>query len=117
MTGSETAGQAELRWPASAWAASAPESYLLLHHQRRPVAKEALKLGILELLARRALQLVEVERSGLFGRRSRASVLVAGRPAGTVSYGPVPDALQDVFDAQRPRHEPLWGAGSEGELR
>ncbi|HVG98656.1 MAG TPA: hypothetical protein VNK05_17245, partial [Chloroflexota bacterium] len=56
----ETAAPPDLRWPASAWAASAPESYLLLHYQRRPEAREALKLGILELLARRALHLVEV---------------------------------------------------------
>ena len=59
------------QWPASPWAASAPESYLLLHFQRRPEGKEALKLGILELLARHRLRLVEVERHGALRARAR----------------------------------------------
>ena len=52
-----------MEWPASPWPASAPESHLLLHFSK-PDAKQALKLAVLELVARGWLQLVEVRGQG-----------------------------------------------------
>jgi hypothetical protein len=104
-----------LEWPASPWPASAPESYLLLHFQRRPQGKEALKLGILELLARHRLRLVDVERKGLLGRRSQASSLIWGTPPHGAPLGPALAPLWDLFQGLPPRRESLWGAGPEGE--
>ncbi|HEX2515590.1 MAG TPA: hypothetical protein VH257_12860, partial [Chloroflexota bacterium] len=108
---------AGLEWPASPWEASAPESYLLLHFQRRPEGKEALKLGLLELLARHRLRLVEVERQGLFGRRTKTSSLIWGTPPDgrPATLGTALAHLWDVYQEMRPRRESLWGSGPQGE--
>src|SRR5918995_530779 len=104
-----TAAPAGLEWPASPWGASAPESYLLLNFQRRPEGKEALKLGILELLARHRLRLVEVERKGFLGRRAQASSLIWGTPPDGPPDGK-PFALGTAL-------APLWDVYQEQAVR
>lgn len=85
---------AALEWSATPWEPSAPESYLLLHFQR-PEPKEALKLAMLELIARHRFRLEEVEQRGFFGRRHKGSVLVHGTSDAPLS--PVLDFLWTVF--------------------
>lgn len=101
-----------LEWPASPWPASAPESYLLLHFSK-PDAKHALKLAVLELVARGWLQLIEVQKSGAFGRKSKDSVLSWGKRAS--AGGSLPPALEplwQVFDELVARSFTPWpGAG------
>lgn len=94
-----------LEWPASAWGPSAPESYLLLHFQR-PEPKEALKLGILELIARRRLRLVEVVQRGLLGRTHKGSVLAQGASGAPLS-APL-ELLWGVFRSQQARTFLIW---------
>ena len=64
-------------WPTTRWELASPESYVLLHGADR-LDGEPFKLAVLELVGRRALKLVEVEESGLFGMRNRVSVLATG---------------------------------------
>lgn len=58
------------RWPAKPWELTAPESYVLLHG-RKASGLEALKLALVELVARRALLLEPVEVMELRGRMRR----------------------------------------------
>lgn len=64
-------------WPATAWALTAPESYVLLHGPEAS-GRETFKLALLELVARGTLRLVEVGGAGGFGRGRRVSVLAPG---------------------------------------
>ncbi len=73
----QTAAGESSAWPTTRWELASPESYVLLHGADR-LDGEPFKLAVLELVGRRALKLVELEESGLFGMRNRASVLAAG---------------------------------------
>jgi hypothetical protein len=64
-------------WPRSRWELSAAESYTLLYGPRTSKPSQPFKLAVLELVSRRVLELVEVERSG-FLRRKKIAVLSAG---------------------------------------
>jgi hypothetical protein len=86
-----------MEWPASPWECAAPESYLLLHFKKHQ-AKQALKLGVLELIARRQLELVEVLRPRMFGTPKRDSLLV---------WGPRPKRSTMPLDTLEPLMEVL----------
>ena len=64
-------------WPRSRWELSAAESYALLYGSRTSKPSQPFKLAVLELVSRRVLELVEVERSG-FLRRKKIAVLSMG---------------------------------------
>lgn len=57
-----------LDWPASPWDGASPESYLLLHFSRKPNRTQPLKLGLMKLVARKRLRLIEATRQRRFGR-------------------------------------------------
>ena len=100
-----------MEWPASPWPASAPESHLLLHFSR-PDAKYALKLAVLELVARGWLQLVEAQKTGLFGRAHKEAVLSRGRRAGGGFLLPALLPLWRIFDGLGPKSFVPWQPGS-----
>lgn len=82
-------------WAANRWELSAPESHALLYG---PKAKpgQVLKLAVLELVARKALALVEVEEPGFFGTK-KAAVLTDGPERG-LSLGSRPlAAVLDLY--------------------
>lgn len=64
-------------WPHGRWELSAAESYALLHGPRTSKPSQPFKLAVLELVSRRVLELVEVEKSGFF-RMRRVAVLKLG---------------------------------------
>ena len=64
-------------WPRDRWELSAAESYVLLYGPRTSKPSQPFKLAVLELVSRRVLELVEVERSGFF-RRKKIAVLSMG---------------------------------------
>jgi hypothetical protein len=64
-------------WPRDRWELSAAESYALLYGPRTSKPSQPFKLAVLELVSRRVLELVEVERSGFF-RRKKTAVLSMG---------------------------------------
>jgi hypothetical protein len=80
-------------WPRSRWELSAAESYTLLYGPRTSKPSQPFKLAVLELVSRRVLELVEVERSG-FLRRKKIAVLSAGE--GTTN-NEVLLAVQNVY--------------------
>ena len=90
-----------MEWPASPWPASAPESppAALLQAGR----KAGLELAVLELVARGWLQLVEVRRTGVFGRYRKDAVLTQGRRAAAVTNLSRVQALWQVYGKQAPR--------------
>src|SRR3954469_244891 len=62
--------------PQNRWRLTAPESYVLLYGPKS--GGSALKLALLELVARECLELVEVEERGAFGRARRVATLRDG---------------------------------------
>lgn len=64
-------------WPATAWALTGPESYVLLHGPNAS-GRETFKLAVLDLVARGTLRLVKAGGRDLLGRDRRTSVLVPG---------------------------------------
>ncbi|HEX2034279.1 MAG TPA: hypothetical protein VHS99_08845 [Chloroflexota bacterium] len=92
----------DAEWPASPWSSSAPESYVLLHFHRKPSAKAALKLAVLELLARRRLRLLELRTRGRWRRRH--TVLLPGDGAeGGAPLGAALEPLWEVYRSRRPK--------------
>ena len=67
-------------WPRSRWELSAAESYMLLYGLRTSKPSQPFKLAVLELVARRVLELVEIRHSGVF-RRRKVPVLTRGEGA------------------------------------
>ena len=80
------------------WQLTAPESLVL---RDGPHAKpaEVVKLALLELVARRALRLVEVETRGLFGRRGTEVVIGTGSQAAPAD-GPLGPVATLALDAK-----------------
>ena len=103
-----------LEWPASPWACSAPESYLLLHFRKHD-PKQALKLGLLELIARQRLRLVDVARKKAFGRRQKVAALVHpdGSSAGADPLSPSLDPLLDVHRSVPAKPLEVWEETAE----
>ena len=64
-------------WPRNRWELSAAESYALLYGPKTSKPSQPFKLAVLELVSRRVLEMVEVEKSGLF-RTKKAAVLRKG---------------------------------------
>jgi len=88
-----------LEWPSSPWECAAPESYVLLHFQKYQ-ANKALKLGVLELIARKKFTLVDVARRTALSRRKRDSLLTSGTDNARLTHTPLTLAsLRDVFTA------------------
>ena len=83
-------------WPQTRWELSAPESYVLMHGPNADGA-EAFKMAVLELVMRGALQIVQAEQRGRFGRRSQVTVLAPGTGPSTVD---APE-LRTVLDLYR----------------
>jgi hypothetical protein len=80
--------------PQNRWRLTAPESYVLLYGPKS--GGSALKLALLELVARECLELVEAEERGAFGRTKRVAILRHGsgkRDPG----GPPLDALVELL--------------------
>ena len=94
---------------ATAWQLSAPESFVLLNGPSADGA-EAFKLGVLELVTRKALKIVHVEESGMFGRRKQTAVLVEG------SGGSVPDgrALRSIWELYQQQKQRTFKDGTVG---
>lgn len=72
MDSGEVAG-----WPRNRWELSAAESYALLYGPKTSKPSQPFKLAVLEVVSRRVLELVEVEKSGFFGSK-RVTVLARG---------------------------------------
>ena len=64
-------------WPRNRWELSAAESYALLYGPKTSKPSQPFKLAVLELVSRRVLEMVEVEKSGLF-RTKKVAVLRKG---------------------------------------
>ena len=64
-------------WPRNRWELSAAESYALLYGPKTSKPSQPFKLAVLELVYRRVLEMVEVEKSGLF-RTKKVAVLRKG---------------------------------------
>ena len=88
-------------WPNLPWELTAPESYVL-YHGPNAGGGSAFKLALLDLVARGALHLVEVEGAGGLSRRRKGPVLTDG----TQPPIRVPRALAGVVDLfeTSPRH-------------
>ncbi len=67
MDSGEVAG-----WPRNRWELSAAETYALLYGPRTSKPSQPFKLAVLELVSRRVLELVEIEKSGFFGSKKIA---------------------------------------------
>jgi hypothetical protein len=118
VSGSRDYGPRRNQWPLGPWPFTAPEAHALLQlgHEhlgaslgedlrafgllRSPHSPRAFRLGLLELVARRLLELVETERRVIFGATTVTPVLTPGplfpserRPAPLV-----PAALQPLWD-------------------
>ena len=91
------------------WRWSAPESFVLLNGPSADGA-EAFKLGVLELVTRNALKIVNVEESGMLGRRKTTAVLVEG------SGSNVPDnqALRSIWDLYQQQRQRTFKDGTVG---
>lgn len=96
-------------WPTTAWELTAPESYVLLNGPSASGA-EALKLAVLELVARGLLRIVEAEEAGPFGSQRRARVLVRTRGARPPTT-PVLASVWTLYTGIPPR---TFGEGIEG---
>jgi len=59
-------------WPRNRWELSAAETYALLYGPRTSKPSQPFKLAVLELVSRRVLELVEIEKSGFFGSKKIA---------------------------------------------
>jgi hypothetical protein len=71
-------------WPATRWELTAPESYVL--QLPRPLQSvQAFKLGLRELVLRRALQVEQLESARVVGRRRPRAVLRAGAQYASIS--------------------------------
>lgn len=84
--------------PRNRWRLTAPESYVLLYGPKS--GGGALKLALLELVARECLELVEVEERGAFGRTRTVAILRHGsgkRDPG----GPPLDAVVELLGSVR----------------
>ena len=64
-------------WPSTRWRLTAPESYVL-QAPRQPSGAEALKLGLRELVLRRALYVERLETAGFLRRGRPQTVLRLG---------------------------------------
>src|SRR5918998_4178701 len=64
-------------WPRSRWELSAAESYVLLYGPKSSKPSQPFKLAVLELVSRRVIELIEIEKSG-FLRTREIPVLVKG---------------------------------------
>jgi hypothetical protein len=71
-------------WPASRWALTAPESYVLNYVQLED-GVTAFKLAVKELVARGSLKVGLIETKGLLGRTRAESVLTMGPGAVSVT--------------------------------
>lgn len=59
-------------WPRSRWELSAAETYALLYGPKTSKPSQPFKLAVLELVSRRVLALIEIEKSGFLGTRKIA---------------------------------------------
>jgi hypothetical protein len=59
-------------WPRNRWELSAAETYTLLYGPQSSKPSQPFKLAVLELVSRRVLDLVEVEKSGFFSSKKVA---------------------------------------------
>ena len=91
-----------LAWPAAPWECAAAESHVLLHFDATrggsgagKHAKQALKLGLLELTARRRLRAETVRVKRMFGRWGTKTVFVRGEGDGK----PLPQTLPHLLAA------------------
>src|SRR3712207_3244607 len=90
----------EMTQASTPWRLSAPESFVLLNGPSAS-GSEAFKLGVLELVTRNVVTIVNVEESGMFGRRKTTALLVDGA-AGEPDSRPLRSIL-DLYRQQRPR--------------
>jgi hypothetical protein len=64
-------------WPPNRWELSAAESYALLYGPKSSKPSQPFKLAVLELVSRRVLEMIEVQKSGLF-RTKKVALLRTG---------------------------------------
>lgn len=64
-------------WPPKRWELSAAESYALLYGPKTSKPSQSFKLAVLELVSRRVLEMIEVEKSGFF-RTKKVALLRRG---------------------------------------
>jgi hypothetical protein len=96
-------------WPRNRWELSAAESYALLYGPKTSKPSQPFKLAVLELVSRRVLEMVEVEKSGFF-RTKKVAVLRKGE--GTTDNA-VLLAVRDLFLTSDKSEDPDGVSGVE----
>ena len=105
-------------WPAAPWECAAAESHVLLHFDaaRRGSgavkhAKQALKLGLLELTARRRLRVETVRVRRMLGRWGTKTVFVRGQGDGKPLPQTLPHLLAALGEEPAQEYEVADGSG------